>query len=151
MSDITGRFIQDGTIEEQDLAPALKFQKFTFSYSDFSDPGIEKTLTLLSIPSAIVEYIIIYSTVEFLGGLNTTVTAEIGNDVSTPNDLVPPGNIGPGFTPLPIQFYYFPAAGLGAGIYFAPRTLAITLRTDVSNDTLTQGSLDVYIKYSALS
>lgn len=151
MSGIRTKFINDSSVTNAKLAPELKFRKLTFSYADFSDASTTKSLSLLAIPAgSLIEYIIVHTTLEFSGGSNTTVSVSVGSDLLNPTDLISSYDVSTANPVSPVNSATYPTAGILPGLNFDAHTTSITLNTDVSNDTLTQGTLDVYIKYSVL-
>lgn len=128
-------------------SPTPGYTKYTKVYGDFSDPSTSKTLSLFTMAAgSTVAAVVIKHSVEFTAPGMTFATAEVGVT----------GNNGQFIAGLDVKQTVsdtaFSTAPLSPGYYnFAGIGVTVTLTTGGANlNTLTGGSLDVWVLYTPL-
>lgn len=130
------------------------YTKYTFSYTDFSDVTGLKTINIGGpISNTNIDSVIVHHTTSFTGGGTAIAVLEIGTDVSTLSSIILDWDLFTSTSPSYVADSISQAAASQTSkrAYFGTQQLIATLETDISNDTLTQGSVDIYVKYSQLS
>lgn len=133
---------------------ATEFVKYTLSYTDFSVAAANNTINLMLIPPK-GYYIqgIIKPTASFEGGGATYVNITVGSPTVGASGLISGGDILA--APADTAFYQ---GGGGNGTpellrlfsFGASEQVTVGLDSDVNLDTLTQGAVDIYLKFGQL-
>jgi len=118
--------------------------KYTKAYSDFSDAGIFKEIALYTLPAAgIVHAVKIKHSTAFSGGGAAVATIEVGLAGNTDNyaaafDV---------FQAVAADVFQYTAVNMSEN-HTATTGITVTLRSDVALNTLSAGSVTIYILMS---